>query len=72
MPKLVEPKKNIPFTPVKDPAYVTADPINGRVLALFDALRRRNVGPERAAFAISQVYSNHDAGCAPQARKGSR
>lgn len=62
MPKLVERKNPIPFKEVKDPVNVTTHPTNGPVLALFDSLRKRGVGPERAAFAVSQIYSKHDAG----------
>lgn len=55
MPKLHENPQA--FVPVEDPQSVLSDPVNSRVLALFDALRRRNVGPERAAYVISQVHA---------------
>lgn len=56
MPKLVE-KKVAPFVPVQDGPEISEDPTNRRALALFDALRKRNVGPERAAYAISQIHA---------------
>jgi len=51
-------EKPQPFVPVADPPTITADPVNSRVLDLFDALRRRNVGPERAAYVCSQVHAS--------------
>lgn len=49
-------EKVVPFEPVEDPEEIKNDPTNKRVLDLFDALRRRNVGPERAAYCVSQVH----------------
>lgn len=50
-------EKPVPFVPIEDPERVKADPVNQRVIDLFDALRRRNVGPERAAYVVSQVHA---------------
>lgn len=46
-----------PFVPVADPQEVLSDPVNSRVLQLFDGLRRRGVGPERAAYVVANVHS---------------
>ena len=51
-------EKATPFVPVNDPPEIVTDPVSCRVLALFDALRRRNVGPERAAYCVSQVFGS--------------
>lgn len=57
MPKITE-KKQQPFVAIEDPNEVRTDPLLVRVLGLFDSLRRRNVGPERAAYCVSQVFGN--------------
>lgn len=55
MPK-AKPEPKLPFVPVDDPPEVKRDPLVSRVLQLFDSLRKRNVGPERAAYCCSQVF----------------
>lgn len=68
MPK-AKPEPKLPFVPVDDPAEVKQDPLVSRVLSLFDALRKRHVGPERAAYCCSQVFgssANGGAHPAPQ------
>lgn len=46
-----------PFEPVTDSDRLLNDPVNSRVIELFDAMRKRGVGPERAAYVVSQVHS---------------
>jgi hypothetical protein len=55
MPK-ARPEPKVLFEPVDDPTEVKQDPLVSRVLYLFDALRKRHVGPERAAYCCSQVF----------------
>ena len=57
MPR-AKPEKPQPFTPVDDPPELSRDPVNSRVVQLFDSLRRRGVGPERAAYVVSQVHAS--------------
>lgn len=57
MPK-AKPEPKVPFSPVTDPQSIKLDPVNSRALDLFDALRRRMVSPERAAYVVSQVHAN--------------
>lgn len=54
MPSIKE--KQLKFIPIDDPPEVKSDPLLSRVLGLFDALRKRNVGPERATYCCSQVF----------------
>lgn len=61
MPKATK-EPRVPFEPVEDGQDIKNDPTNLRVLALFDALRKRHVGPERAAYCVSQVHGNSAGG----------
>lgn len=54
MPRIKEPLQ--PFVPVEDAPIVATDPLLSRVFALFDGLRKRNVGPERASYTVAQVF----------------
>jgi hypothetical protein len=51
-------EKPAPFVAIDDPPEVKNDPLISRALALFDSLRKRNVGPERAAYCVSQVFGS--------------
>jgi hypothetical protein len=58
MAKITEKKSQIPFIPIDDPDIVKNDPLLSRAFALFDGLRKRNVGPERAAYCVTQFLGN--------------
>lgn len=57
MPKAKK-EAHVPFVQLDRPDAVQADPVNSRVLDLFDELRKRNVGPEKAAYTIAMVHGN--------------
>ncbi len=50
------------FVPVDDSTEILTDPTNRRVVQLFDALRKRGVGPERASYVVAQVHQNSAGG----------
>lgn len=57
MPR-AKPEPKVPFVAVVDGPEITGDPVNSRCIALFDALRKRYVGPEKAAYVVSMVHQN--------------
>lgn len=51
-------REPIPFEQVEDSREVKADPINSRVLNLFDALRKRGCSPDKAAYVCATVHAS--------------
>lgn len=47
----------IEFEPVTDPPEIANDPVNCRVIQLFDAMLRRKVSPEKAAYTVANIYA---------------
>ena len=55
-------KAPVPYTPPEDPARVAADPVNGRVLDLFDGLRRRGLTADKSAYVVADIWMRAAAG----------